>query len=68
MGMGRPFLLERMDWRVLAAGPTANLLLAAVALAFGLVYLAQLNVILAVFNMLPIRPLDGWGIYRELRS
>lgn len=60
---------------IAAAGPASNLLLAAVAsvlfrlLSFSsepilraLYFLVQLNVLLAVFNMLPIPPLDGGNV------
>jgi Zn-dependent protease len=71
------FRLGRQGTLVVAlAGPVSNVLLALIALAplrLGIVaidslggallgFFALLNVILAVFNMLPLAPLDGWKV------
>jgi Zn-dependent protease len=72
-----PYRLDRMGTLLVSvAGPLSNLALAAVAglpLRFGvfglgtvvggfLFFFAYLNILLAVFNMLPIPPLDGWKV------
>jgi Zn-dependent protease len=72
-----PYRLSRRDVLLVAiAGPVSNVILAALALLpvrFGLipadglmgaylVFFGYLNIVLAVFNMLPIAPLDGWKV------
>ena len=42
-----------------AAGPVVNLLLGGALSAAGAYYLAGIHLVLAFFNLLPIRPLDG---------
>lgn len=62
-GMGRPFMLERANWRIIAAGPFANLLLFLIFAVAGQWHWASINLGLALFNLLPIKPFDGWAIY-----
>ncbi len=66
-GIGRPFLLSRADWRVLAAGPAMNLFLLVLGLLSNPV-LASVNGVLLAVNLLPIKPLDGWGILHHFRE
>lgn len=61
-GMGRPFLLQRANWRIIAAGPLVNLGLFFVFAAFDEWHWASVNLGLFIFNLLPIRPFDGWAI------
>lgn len=65
-GVGRPFLLERYDWRVLIAGPTVNMVLVIVGALIGFEPLIRVNAALVLVNMLPLPPLDGWAIYKQL--
>jgi len=67
VGIGRPFLLSRADWRVIAAGPAVNLLLLVLGL-LGNPDLARVNGVLLVVNLLPVRPLDGWALLHEWRE
>lgn len=67
-GIGRPFLLERSSIRVLVAGPAMNALLALLGWLAGNAILFKLNVLLVVINLLPIPPLDGWGIVHGVRE
>jgi Zn-dependent protease len=62
IGMGRPFLLANYNWRVAVAGPFVNLALAVILFLAGFHRAAFLNLMLFAFNMLPIKPLDGWAM------
>lgn len=73
VGMGRPFLLSKPNAKILIAGPLMNLYIALMA---GVLYVSgfewallvlRVNLVLAVFNALPIRPLDGWGVLVQWR-
>ena len=66
---------DRTNGKVSIAGPIVNIILAAVGIAGCLAFnysamvvpmllLANLNAFLAVFNLLPIPPLDGSKIFR----
>lgn len=72
-----PFgILARIDMRsglsfmvqccIYAAGPAANLLLAAVAAILGMGFVAEANLCLGVFNLLAVLPLDGGNILKVL--
>ncbi len=67
-GMGRPFLLERSSARVLIAGPAVNVLLVSLGLLAGNTVLWRINAVLAIYNLIPVPPLDGWGIVHALRE
>jgi Zn-dependent protease/CBS domain-containing protein len=69
----------RLERRMAAAGPLLSLTLAALFygvfrlarggpadLEFGLYYLAQVNLIIGAFNLLPALPMDGGRIFRSL--
>ena len=56
---------ERAQAAMLLAGPAAGLLAAAAALFFGTVRFARISAALSLFNLLPLRGLDGGGL-REL--
>ncbi len=62
-GMGRPFLLERPNWKIIAAGPFVNLLMFLGCAVAGQWHWASINLGLFLVNMLPIKPFDGWAIY-----
>lgn len=71
-GGGRPVPVDRHRLRygevgfllTVAAGPVVNLVLALIGWALGFALLAQINVFIALFNLIPIPPLDGWNIAR----
>lgn len=58
----------------IASGPLANLCLAMIGYMFYIVYqqdmvllFSKINLVIAIFNLLPIRPLDGYAILTTLR-
>lgn len=53
------WMTPRQKWQVAAAGPAVNVALAMVLLPFWY-QAAIVNVMLAIINLLPIKPLDGW--------
>lgn len=76
IGMGRPFLLSRPNLCILVWGPLVNLLLAFWLAMWSLAFpshndltwlAARINFTLGLFNLLPIKPLDGWAIYAQSR-
>lgn len=61
VGIGRPFLLTGPSVLISIAGPATNLLLAVVLWIAGWPTAALVNAVLCVFNMIPVKPLDGWA-------
>lgn len=53
------WMTPQQRWRIAAAGPAVNVALAMVLLPFWK-QMAMVNVMLAIVNLLPIKPLDGW--------
>lgn len=53
---------------VVMAGPAANLLLVELGLALDWPALVAVNLGLALFNLLPLPPLDGWNLVRAWRA
>jgi Zn-dependent protease len=74
VGWGRPVPINRRALSrsayiaALAAGPAANLWLAAVCWIGGLDAGAVVNLVLAAINLVPVDPLDGGRILEEFRS
>jgi Zn-dependent protease len=53
---------------IAAAGPAVSAVLAAACVLAGWPSLAALNLLGATVNLVPIRGLDGWAIWRALRA
>ena len=71
----RGYITDEMNGKIGAAGPAVNIGISAIALALWMVIpnglsasifflLGYMNAFLAIFNMLPIPPLDGSKIYK----
>lgn len=58
------WLTPSQRWMVAAAGPAANVALAIVVLPFWK-DVAMVNVMLAIVNLMPIKPLDGWRMIKS---
>ena len=71
------YITEEQNGKISVAGPAVNIVLCAISLILAMIFggmyskvgaillvLAYLNSFLAVFNMLPIGPLDGGKILR----
>ena len=73
------YKIQEQIWKVAAAGPISNLLLAFISglllrsfnnfqilndsLFLILIYFTQINISLAIFNLIPVSPLDGSQIF-----
>lgn len=71
----RGYITDEMNGKISAAGPGVNIVIAAISMAMFFIVpnglsasifflLAYMNSFLAVFNLLPIPPLDGSKIFR----
>jgi len=58
---------RRAEAFMLLSGPAAGLLAALISLFFGNLRFARLNAALSLFNLLPLRGLDGGGLRDLLR-
>ena len=57
---------QRDNIKVVAAGPLSNLILAIIGASLGLETFFTVNFILFIFNILPIYPMDGGHICKDL--
>ena len=48
-------------------GPTASILFGIFLLTFGIFLIGWVSILLGITNLLPIKPLDGYNIYKSLR-
>ena len=55
----------RDNIKITAAGPLSNLILSGIGLLLGLEYFTFINIILFIFNILPIYPMDGGHILKD---